>query len=305
MNNNHHTTDDELRLIPQDERFPVLEKLKRAENEALNISRWEELCIGMAEDCLSAEEAARMQALMKTDEATREQVAAYRKVVLKNDSAVLFPGKESLKHRSSITFSWKKVTFGTAAAAIMIVLLSIYVFRTEQHPAGQNSGTTTPELAAVTVADEPQQTVETNIDKAITPVQKAEKKMLQPDTQKPVQKQPESKQPAVKNERTGLPEMKRLPAAAPVLLASATPAHGTLTLPDPQPLSNSAAPIIELVKVQGFFDRMTGELIVGVNRLLNKETVVVKEFNLEGTMTYYAVHSSTFEMQRNYNKQRK
>ena len=303
MHNNHHTENDELRLCPQDERFPMPEKLKRANDDELSISRWNELCIGMAENCLTDEETQLVHSWMKEDEASRQLVNAYQKLILKSDNALTFSEKNSLKHQITGRIAW----IGTvAAAAVIAILFTIYTFRNEQQTILSNTNPNIVAVAAVTLIPDTNPAIDstTLIQKEVAPKTdvKEVKKTRQPVSPKPEEKQAQkdSGEPGRSQARTLQPDIKRLPARQPVLLANIEPITAVeLVLPDSQPDITSATSIVP-VKVKSFLDQLTEKAIVGVNRVFNKETIVVKEYNPEGELTFLAVQSNLFNMERSY-----
>ena len=304
MNDKHYIENDELRLRPQSEHFPIPEKLKRAENDELHTSRWNELCIGMAESCLTDEEAALVYSWIKEDEASRQQVATYQKLILKTDKGLTFSEKKMLKQRDTGHVAWIS---SVAAAAVIVMLFTIYTFRNEQQTVLPDTITNTVTIAAITNITDTSPAIDSTINtqKAVSP-EKELKTVTRtiPATTKQeeiIQEQKDSVVPVIPQPRILQPDIKRLPARQPVLLANVEPVGAMeIVLPLSSQHDITSATSIVPVKVKTFFDQLAKNAIVGVNRVLNTETVVIKEYNPEGELTYLAVQSELFNMERFY-----
>ncbi len=326
INENMEQLENDFKLEVCEELFPHCEMLKRSVMEGFEASMWEEQCIAAAEGDLTENH------LTVSDKDFIEATVFYRGLRLKADPEEIFEAKSSLKHRP--VFRPVAIWLGVAVAAAVAVIVTIPLF-TPDIDRGPAIAAIQPlpshaEINAGQVIQnqaDRNQAPETNINK---PANRTVTRSLSVSIISGVEHLSVDQ---MTNEDS-MEEFSPPPLIAQghQLLAEATkPAFNDMLLVT-QPETRSAETVAvmpqnddteteergsilrNLAQTVGFakadprvkpgnikpLERLSEKGIVKLNTLLSKETVVVKEYDDNGKLTYYAVQSGTLSFSRSY-----
>ncbi|MDR2885260.1 MAG: hypothetical protein LBU95_00565 [Rikenellaceae bacterium] len=324
---------DELKLTPTGEQFPGLDSLRRSAMEGFGGSARDERLIAAAEgDIIAGGSAA-------GEGAGHPDTGGFERLRLIADTSVTFPGKQALKRtvitpatgtparRSALrpALIWAA---SVAAAAMVAFALLVPVLRpTVDEGAALAAGSVPASAAAKSQTREQQgqaqqDTQVTAPEAAVQPTTpttavRSGNALAANASHKPVGEVTQSPgDPVPSNENYGLAGGHDLiaqgssriviqvvhdqqPAGTPDVQLS--PAAQLLQqLAGATPLERAERPGLE--RMLSPIDRMAGGSVVAFNRLLGRETTVIKEYNEKGELTHYAVYTPTTAMEKTYKK---
>lgn len=114
------------KLVPDTtETFDAKDKLKRGVT-LINESNFEQYLISASEGLLNREELKAFNSFVVTHPKYRNALALYAATKLQPDMSVVYDDKEGLKRKEKGAIIWFSVGFRYAAAAVLVILLSVY-----------------------------------------------------------------------------------------------------------------------------------------------------------------------------------
>ncbi len=321
----HNIEDNELRLKPEQEHFSHTERLKRSEIEGLDISLWDELCLTAAEK--GAGEITSSHSSLLTDEEFGKQTEEYSALKLTADKLIVFTNTDSLKQQPKRIGLWVGV-----AAAIVILLTLPSIIADKSVPPVQNGQQTVASSSPAQqqntnvvagIKDSSRTAQNTVIDTAPVSSKTQLKQHQQAAKSSGVNTRTEENNKAntisqpTQRQPIQLAGIER--ASQPVILAYALDAEKpTVDIANRDLIANETdeedVSLLRTIaqRVGGIaqntdkpdsprlLDRLAEKGIVGINRLLNKKTVVVKEYDNTGALTLFAVQSNTINFHKSY-----
>lgn len=304
MDNSSHIDDGNLCLSPREEKFSLVEKLKRSEMDGLDASLWEELCITASEN-----EQQNDSTLLDSEE-LKQEVSRYKSLKLKADEHALYPNKSSLKKSSHRISLWA----GVAAAAIALLIAAPAILQN-----GSSDVAMPQAVATLPAANKAEKQLQEQVSKnevkannnpaiaqansiAVKPTPKVEVKASAQNSYKRKSIEAERAVPKTKRESLGLTTLVAAPQATAIAVDATQAIEPQLPVANQDVIVFASSDELRPIAAEkaGFLDRLREKGIVNVNKLLGQGTMVVKEYDSNGKLTLYAVQSNTLSFEKEY-----